>query len=111
LAESYYDKRLEVIMDMPRSSVVWWFERTDMAKAKEVLGDVSCIAGNVPTSLLSTGTPQEIKEYCHNLIEIAGKGGGYILTGASSVEETTAENLHAIMDAVNEYGTYEGSSL
>jgi hypothetical protein len=111
LAESYYDKRLEVIRDMPRSSVVWWFERTDMAKAKEVLGDVSCIAGNVPTSLLSTGTPQEIKEYCHNLIEIAGKGGGYILTGASSVEETTAENLHAIMDAVNEYGTYEGSSL
>ena len=91
---------------MPRSSVIWWFERTDMAKAKEVLADVSCIAGNIPTSLLSTGTPQEIKEYCHNLIETAGKGSGYILTGASSVEETTADNLRAIMEAVNEYGVY-----
>jgi uroporphyrinogen-III decarboxylase len=91
---------------MPRSSVIWWFERTDMPKAKEVLGGVSCIAGNIPTSLLSTGTPQEIKEYCRNLIEIAGKGGGYILTGASSVEETTTDNLRAIMETVNEYGVY-----
>ena len=106
LAESYYDKRLEVIRDMPVSSVIWWFERTDMAKAKKILGDASCIAGNIPTSLLSTGTPQEIKEYCRNLIEICGKGGGYILTGASSVEETTADNLRAIMEAVNEYGIY-----
>jgi hypothetical protein len=106
LAEAYYEQRLEFIKDLPRSSVVWWFERTDMAKAKGVLGDVSCIAGNVPTSLLSTGTPQEVKEYCRKLIETCGKGGGYILTGASSVEETTADNLRAMMEAAKEYGVY-----
>jgi uroporphyrinogen-III decarboxylase len=107
LAEAYYNRRLDVIKDLPRSSTIWWFERTDMAKAKEVLGNVSCIAGNVPTSLLSTGTPQDIKEYCRKLIETCGKGGGYILTGASSVEETTAENLRAMVEAAKEYGTYK----
>lgn len=107
LAESFYDKRLEIIKDVPRSSTVWWFERTDMAKAKEVLGNTTCIAGNVPTSVLSTGTPQEVKEYCRKLIETCGKGGGYILTGASSVEETTADNLRAMMEAAKEYGVYK----
>ena len=33
------------------------FDRTDMFKAKKVLGDNACIAGNVPASLLVTGTP------------------------------------------------------
>ena len=107
LAEAYYNKRLKFIKDVPRSSMIWWFERTDMATAKEVLGDTTCIAGNVPTSLLSTGTPQEVKEYCRKLIETCGKGGGYILTGASSVEETTADNLRAMMEAAKEYGVYK----
>jgi uroporphyrinogen-III decarboxylase len=107
LAEAFYDKRLGYIKDVPRSSVIWWFERTDMAKAKKVLGNTTCIAGNVPTSLLSTGTPQEVKEYCRKLIETCGKGGGYILTGASSVEETTADNLRAMMEAAKEYGVYK----
>jgi len=107
LAEAFYDTRLGYIKDVPRSSVIWWFERTDMAKAKEVLGDITCIAGNVPTTLLATSTPQEVKEYCRRLIETCGKGGGYILTGASSVEETTADNLRAMMEAAKEYGVYK----
>jgi len=106
LAESFYDKRLEIIKDVPKGTVIWWFERSDMARAKEVLGDTCCIAGNVPTSLLGTGTPQEVKEYCRKLIETCGQGGGYILTGASAVEETTADNLRAMLEAVKEYGVY-----
>ena len=106
-AEGFYNRRLEVIRDVPRGAVIWWFERSDMALAKKVLGDTTCIAGNVPTSVLCTGTPQEVKEYCRKLIEVCGKGGGYILTGASSVEQTTPENLRAMLEAVKEYGVYK----
>lgn len=35
--------------------------------------------GNVPTSLLVTGSPDEVKTYCKRLIQTAGKGGGYIM--------------------------------
>jgi hypothetical protein len=105
-AEGAFDNRLEIIKDVPRGSMIWALELTDMARAKEVLGDTACIAGNVPTSLLATGTPQEVKEHCRKLIETCGKGGGYILAGASSVDETTAGNLRAMMEAVKEYGVY-----
>jgi uroporphyrinogen-III decarboxylase len=86
--------------------VVWWFDRTDMSRAKRILGDRNCISGNVPTSLLCTGTPQEIKEYCRKLIEVCAPGGGYILNGGASVHNTTAENLRAMMEAAKEYGAY-----
>jgi uroporphyrinogen-III decarboxylase len=105
-AEGSYNKRLEAVKDLPRASVVWWFDRTDMARAKKILGDRNCISGNVPTSLLCTGTPKEIREYCRNLIEVCGKDGGYILNGGASVHNTTAPNLRAMMEAVEEYGRY-----
>jgi uroporphyrinogen-III decarboxylase len=105
-AEGKYNNRLEVVKDIPRGWVMWQFDRTDMARAKEVLGGVSCIAGNVPTSLMCTGTPQAVKEYCRKLIEVCGKGGGYILTGGASAPEVKAENLRAMMEAAREYGVY-----
>jgi uroporphyrinogen-III decarboxylase len=105
-AEGSYTRRLEVIKDLPPRTVVWWFEATDMKKAKEVLGGVSCIAGNVPVSLLCTGTPEEVKRCCKELIETCGKGGGYILAGSASMDRGNPENLRAMMEAAKEYGTY-----
>ena len=43
-AEGSYDQRLEFMKDVPEKSVIWYFERMNMAKAKEVLGNISCIA-------------------------------------------------------------------
>jgi uroporphyrinogen-III decarboxylase len=105
-AEGAYNNRLEIIKDLPRASVIWYFESTDMAKAKKVLGDHACIAGNIPVSALATGTPQEVKAHCKRLIETCGPGGGYILTGAAHVEQGDPDNLRAIMHAAREYGTY-----
>jgi uroporphyrinogen-III decarboxylase len=105
-AEGSYNKRLEIIKELPRASVVWYFDQTDMGKAKEMLGDTACIAGNVPTSLLVTGKPQEVKEYCRKLIELCGKGGGYILAGGANIDEGDPDNLRAMMAAAEEYGVY-----
>ena len=102
-AEGRYDSRLEIIKDLPRGKVVWHFDRTDMFRAKEILGDNACIAGNVPASLLCTGTAKEVKEYCRKLIEVCGAGGGFILTGGASIDNGHAENLHAMTEAVMEY--------
>jgi uroporphyrinogen-III decarboxylase len=106
-AEGRYTKRLERISELPKGWAEWHFDQTDMTKAKEVLGGKACIAGNIPASLMCTGNPAQIKEYCRNLIETCGKGGGYILTGGAAVTETTAANLNAITDAAKEYGVYK----
>ncbi len=105
-AEGRYNSRLNQITDTPRSSVVWYFDQTDMAEAKKVLGDVSCIAGNVPSSLVMTGTSKQVKENCRRLIETCAPGGGYILAGGASIDKGDIANLKAMREAAYEYGTY-----
>jgi uroporphyrinogen-III decarboxylase len=61
----------------------------------------------VPSSLLCTGTPQAVKEYCRKLIEVCGKGGGFILTGGASIDKGNPDNLRAMIEAVEEYGSYK----
>ena len=106
-AEGSYNTRLEYIKEFPKASTGWWFDQTDMAKAKKVIGNTACIMGNVPTSLMMTGTPQQVKEHCRKLIETCGKGGGYILSGGAQIDKGPAENMRAMMAAAKEYGVYK----
>lgn len=106
-AEGDYRPRLETICDTPKASVVWHFESMDMAAAKGTVGRNACIMGNVPVSLLCTGSPSQIKEACRNLIKACAPGGGYILAGAASVGEASAENLRAMTESVRDYGAYK----
>jgi hypothetical protein len=106
-AEGGYDSRLEFVNEFPKGTVAWRFDRTDMARAKRILGANCCIAGNVPASLLRTGTPAEVKAYCRKLIEDCAPGGGYILdSGTGNVDHVSLENLLAMRDAAEEYGVY-----
>jgi uroporphyrinogen-III decarboxylase len=105
-AEGGFNSRLETINVFPKGSVHWWFDQTDMASAKQILGDKCSIQGNVPVSLLVTGKPKEVKEYCRRLIEICGKGGGYILSAGAQADEAKMENLLAMAEAAREYGVY-----
>ena len=105
-AEGRYNNRLKQITDTPRRGVVWYFDQTDMKEAKRVLGDVCCLMGNVPTSIIMKGTVQQVKEACRKLIEDCAPGGGYILSGGASIDNGKIENLKAMMDAAKEYGVY-----
>ncbi len=105
-AEGLYNERLEIIKDLPHSSTIWYFEGTDMAKAKRILGNHTCIAGNIPVSVLATGTPEDVIAHSRRLIEICAPGGGYILTGGAQIDRGNPENLHAVMAAAKQYGTY-----
>ncbi|MBN1367137.1 MAG: hypothetical protein JW967_04355 [Dehalococcoidales bacterium] len=106
-AEGSYNTRLETINQFPKGAVQWWFDLTDMAKAKKILGDRCCIQGNVPVSLLVTGTPKDVEEYCRKLIETCAPGGGYILSPGAQADEAKMENIIAMVDAVREYGVYK----
>lgn len=105
-AEGGYNQRLEMIADFPKGKCIWWFDQTDMKRAKEVLGDVACIAGNVSTALMTAGTPDEVKAYCKELIETAGKDGGFILTNGCGIDHAKPANVKAMMEAGLEYGKY-----
>ena len=105
--EADYTDRLEIIKDIPKGKAIYWFERSDIFKAKEILGDRVCIKGNVPSALLCTGTPDQVKAYCKKLIDVVGKGGGLIVDGDIGIaDEAKPENVKAMTDFVKEYGVY-----
>jgi hypothetical protein len=105
-AEGAYNTRLEVISDVPKGCSVWWFDRTDMRRAKETVGRVACIAGNVPLDLLCTGTPREVESYCRELIGVAGRGGGFILSSGAGLQGSKPENVKAMIDFSKKHGLY-----
>jgi hypothetical protein len=105
-AEGRYASRLEAIMDLPKGKTMWLFDQTDMAKAKETIGTVACIEGNVPLSLLYAGTAEETAAYSRNLIDTAGKGGGFILNNGAVADAGEVENLRAMIKTAKEYGRY-----
>jgi len=107
LFEADYTDRLEIIKDIPEGKAIYWFENTDIFKAKEVLGDRICLRGNVPAPLLCTGTPQQVRDYCKKLIDVVGKGGGFIMDGGIGIpDEARPENVRAMADFTREYGVY-----
>lgn len=96
--------RLEVIADIPPGKTVYWFERTDLLRAKAVLGRITCLRGNVPSSMMTTGTPEDVDACCRRLIETVGKDGGFILDGAIGIpDEAKTENVRAMFEAANRY--------
>ena len=103
-AEGAYNHRLDIISDIPKGKTVWWFDRTDMKRAKETVGKVSCIAGNMPLDLLCTGTPDQVTDYCRKLLDDAGENGGFIFSSGAGMQGSKPENVKAMIDFVKAYG-------
>lgn len=106
--EGDYGPRLEYLRELPKGKIIGHFDRTDVFKAKEIIGDVICIKGNVPASLLCTRSPREVEEYCKRLIDIVGEGGGFIMDGAVNgiPDEAKPENVKTMTDFTKSYGVY-----
>jgi hypothetical protein len=104
-----YNKKLEYLKDLPRTGVVWTMEKTDMALAKRVIGNHTCIAGNVTAAQVFTQEPEQVAAYCRRLIDVCAPGGGYILSMGSALGgEGRVECLHQLMKTAKEYGKYTG---
>ena len=105
--EGAWDERLEYLAELPKGKTIGWFQSSDIFKVKEVLGDTMCILGGMPNSLLSGGSPEEVREHTHKVCEEVGKGGGFIMcTGVGEMEGSKKELVKVWVDAVKEFGTY-----
>jgi len=95
--------RLDVIRDVPKGKCVYFFERTDLFRAKEVLRDRVCIRGGIPAATLIAGTPAEVRERCKKLFDAVGDGGGFILDASVGVpDEARPENVRAMFECAKE---------
>lgn len=105
LWEADCTRRLDVIKDIPAGKCIYWFERTDMVTANEVLGDRVALRGNLSPSMLTTGTPEEVEQAVKHLVDnVWKKGGNLILDAAFGLpDETPVENVRAMFSAARKY--------
>ena len=105
LWESDCTKRLEIIKDIPAGKCIYWFERTDIVKAFEVLGDRVALRGNLSPSMMTTGTPQQVDAAVKHLVDnVWNKGGNLILDTAFGIpDETPVANVRAMFDTARKY--------
>jgi hypothetical protein len=106
--EGGYNSRLDIITDpdIPGGHAMWMFDQSDMVEVKKKLGGWATFGGNVPGSLLKTGTPQEVSGYVKKLIDDVAADGGYIMANGAVLDDSTAENVHAMIDTAKEFGKY-----
>jgi uroporphyrinogen-III decarboxylase len=92
---------------LPKGKILLDFEKTDMKKAKDVLGDRICLFGNIPAALLCYGSITEVEEYCKKLIKDCAEGGGFILsTECETPWDAKPENVRTILETAKKYGQY-----
>jgi len=92
---------------LPKGKIVMDFEKTDMKKAKQVLGGTVTIYGNVPSAMLVYGTPEDVDAYCKQLITDCAQGGGFILGSECEVPwDSNPENIRAMLRAAEKYNPY-----
>jgi len=104
--EADFESRLEHIVDVPPGKIVYHLSNTNFEKAKAALGGITALSGNVPNVMLLSGTPDDVRAYCKKLIDVVGKGGGFIMDSAVMLDEAKPENLKAMIDFTKEYGVY-----
>jgi uroporphyrinogen-III decarboxylase len=104
--EGNFTSRLEYLLEFPKGKMLARLDSSDIFKAKEILKDHVCIEGNVPSTILQVGSVQDVENYCKKLIDVIGKGGGFILSPRSSTDEVKPENLKAMIAFTQKYGRY-----
>jgi uroporphyrinogen-III decarboxylase len=104
--EGKHEPHLETILELPKGKTISKFEKTDLVRVKEVIGDHSCVIGGPPSSLFLS-TPQKIDGYVMELFNNVKEGGGFMLSpGVSIPASARPENVKAFMDAAVKYGSY-----
>jgi hypothetical protein len=104
--EGCYDERLEYLRELPKGKTIGRFDRSDLFKVKEVLGDTMCIIAGFPVSLLHGGTPEQIRAVTKELIDVVGQDGGFIMGASSSMAEADPGLVKVWVEATKEHGVY-----
>jgi uroporphyrinogen-III decarboxylase len=97
----------QVTSGLPKGKIVMDFEKTNMKKAKEILGGTVCSYGNVPSAMLVYGTPEQVDAYCKQLIDDCAEGGGFILGSECEAPwDSKPENMRTMIQAVKKHNPY-----
>ncbi len=100
--DSNWTRDLSYFKDFPKGKCVLSLDgMTDIYKAKEILGGHMCLMGDVPPSMLTLGTPDQVHEYSSKLVRDIGPSGFILAQGCCIPPDAKPENVAAMIAAVH----------
>jgi len=106
-AEGNWDHHLDSFAELPDRSILFHVDRSDIEKAHKTFGHKFCLSGGVPNTVLSYGTPQEVRDACKKVLDIAARDGGFIMDASAIIQnDAKPENVRAFTEFTREYGQY-----
>jgi uroporphyrinogen-III decarboxylase len=87
--------------NFPKNSYILELDSTtDIIAAREYMGNHCCIKGDIPATLLTLGTSEEVEAYCQKMIKEVGRDGGFIMASGCEVPmDCKSENFLAMLDS------------
>jgi len=94
---------------LPERPIISIGTEMDLLEVGAVFGENSIVGGNVPTTLLQTGTPDQVVEASRLCIERGRQHpGGFVLMPACGLPPyAQPANVHALIEAARRYGRYD----
>jgi len=106
-AEGDWNAHLNSFAELPDGSIIYHVDKADIFEVHKAIGHKFCISGGVPNYLLSTGTPEEVRDCCKKIIDGVAHDGGYIMDASAIIQDDAkVENVKAMTDFTREYGVY-----
>lgn len=101
--DACWDLGLKYFRDItPKKGVMALDGKTDIQKAKEIVGDMMCIMGDVPASMLAFSSAQDVYDYTANLIKTVGPTGYMICSGCDIPYNGKIENMQMMAKAADD---------
>lgn len=106
-AEGNWNPHLRRFRELPPGSIIYHVDNADIFEAHAQLGDRFALSGGIPNTVLSYGSPEEVRETCKRVLDGVAGEGGYICDASAIMQnDTSVENVRVMTDFVREYGVY-----
>jgi hypothetical protein len=107
-AEGNWDAHLDAFRELPDRSIVYHIDRGTPLLTHRKLHDKFALSGGVNNVTLAMGTPEQVRAEVRTLIETIGRDGGYIMDASAIMQnDTSPENMRALVEATREFGSYD----
>jgi uroporphyrinogen decarboxylase len=86
--------------------------KVDMVRCRQQTQGRAVLIGNVDTTLMATGTPDQVQDAARAAIQAMGRQGWFILSSGCTIGATTPfASTHALVSAAERFGRYHDGGL
>ena len=106
-AEGNWNHHLKTFAELPERSIVFHIDQSDPEQAASRPGRQILSEWRDSEPVAHAGSTDDVLDHCGKIMRTIGRDGGYILDASAIVQnDTHVENIRAMTDAVDRFGTY-----